>query len=120
MKKLFLMILCLIITFAFFGCNSNKEQKIQKGKYYIVGDYEDTSTPYIQIDLSDNTFEISKGDSYNFAVHGDFKINDNTIVAMTENGKYIFEIKSKSELLLIDILGDNGISFPDNSKFLYN
>ncbi len=98
------------------GCNS-KNDLVDDGTYYMSGDYEIGAEPYIKISLENKSFELGQNATSSLVVSGSLKVNDNTLIAMADDGKYFFEIKDKDTLLLTSSVGNPGILFPDNSEF---
>ena len=105
--------------FSFIGCNSDTTP-VLSGNYYAVGDYEEMLTPYLSLDTNNSAFRFGAGSVVSYQEYGSYEILDGKIIATSQSTTFIFEIKDKNTLILIDN-GDNGFfKIPINTQFVYS
>lgn len=125
MKRLLCLIVCLLFVVMMTGCQANRNAIMVGAAYYRVGDYDKGMTPYISFS-EDNNFCMGGGMALSFAEPGEFEIKGNKLTAESESMIWVFEIKSKNKLVLIDKenkSGNNDIDFfklPIKAEFVYS
>lgn len=101
MKKIISIIVLLSIVLSFSGCNSNASHSaLTSGTYYIDGDYPEYMTPYLQLDMEENTFSLGMGTILSYAEHGSFMIVGEKLIGKSQNTVFIFEITDSNTLVL--------------------
>lgn len=119
MKRILCCLICLVMFFFFTGCNSNTAS-VLSGFYYAKGDFEEGSTPYVFILLDDNTFSMGVGRLTSFAAYGSFTIEEDTLVAATQIGTFVFKITDSNTLVLVDNGYNEYFQLAENSEFIYS
>ncbi len=116
MKHFFIIVLCFISILTLAGCNS---YNLRSGYYFLVGDYEEGVTPYVNIDYKDNSFTFGEGLILSYAEHGSFTVQDERMTATTQNTTFVFEIKNSSLIILIDCGEYEPLISYEGSEFTY-
>lgn len=119
MKRIFA--LCLLSVFLFVGCSTVKtEVELISGTYYMVGDFEFGSVPYISLSMENGDFSMGEGSVYSFAEVGTFTIEAGILTATTDSGTFAFRIMDGNILVLADDGGANFPGFSENAVFVYS
>ena len=121
MKRLLFLILCAAVLFSCVGCGTGEPKlTVKGGGYYLVGDYEEFSTPYLWLNTENQTFHLCAGAVFSYAERGEYEIKGNQLIAVSQNTIYIFEIQDENTL----IIRENGESWafqpPVNGEFRYS
>ena len=116
MKKSLIMVLTLTFLFGLVGCSSIN---LKSGYYYMVGEYEEFSTPYVKLNFDDKSFAFGEGTLLSYAERGSFEIKGERITASTQNTTFVFEIKDSSSIILIDCGGYEPFTEYEGSDFTY-
>lgn len=121
MKRYALIGVFIFLLVAIVGCNANNSTITPtSGTYYVTGDYEEDLTPYLWLDTKDNTFALGSGSVVSYAERGSFEIKDEKLIATSQNTTFVFEIKDKKTLVLIDNGDNEFFKLPNNAEFVYN
>ncbi len=126
MKKSFLKLACVLlclcaITFILCACHNEPDEVILRtGHYFLSSDeeYDFGTTPCIHINTAENTLDISRGLLYSYAELGDFEIDNNTLIATTQNTTFTFTIKDSNTLILVE--NHEFFELPENATFIYS
>jgi len=93
---------------------------LKPGYYYLVGEYEEWTTPYVNINFDDDSFAFGEGAIISYAEHGSFKIKGEMITASTQNTTFVFQIKDASTIILIDCGNYEAFAKYEGSAFVYH
>ena len=115
MKRLFSM--CCVFLFVLAGCSSTV---LKTGYYYLVGEYDEYATPYVILNIDDNSFTFGEGTILSYAERGSFKIKGERITASTQTTTFVFEIKDSSSIRLIDCGGYEPFAEYEGLEFIYH
>ena len=99
MKRFFIFVLCFLFLSSLVGCSSTD---LKSGYYFLVGDYEEHTTPYVIINFEDNSFSFGNALIQSYAERGSFTVKGEKITATTQNTTFVFEIIDPSSIILID------------------
>lgn len=92
----------------------------QSGTYEMAGDFDEGLTPYVWLSLEDGSVAIGAGSLASFQVQGSFEIEGNTVVAQTQLGTFVFEIKDSKTLVLIDSGDSEFFQLNEGLEFIYS
>mgnify|MGYP006974611650 CR=1 FL=1 len=119
MKRILCFLICLLMLFSFVGCDSDTTP-VLSGNYYAVGDYDEMLTPYLCLDVNENTFSLGAGSVVSYQEYGSYKIADGKIIATSQRTTFKFEVKDKNTLVLIDNGDNDYFKIPVNTQFIYS
>ena len=119
MKRIVCCFVCLLMFFSLVGCNSNTNT-VRSGSYYAVGDYEEMLTPYLWLDIDKGEFCLGRGAAVSYSEYGSYDIVDGKIIATSQSTTYIFKIKDKNTLVLIDNGEFDFLKSHKNVQFVYS
>lgn len=117
MKRFCCLFLCVILIFAFTGCNSDK---LQSGYYFLVCDREEGVTPYVKLNFEDNSFAFGEGLLLSYAEHGTFVIIGSRMIATTQNTTFSFEIQDSTSIILRGYDQYEAFEEYEGSEFRFN
>ncbi len=123
------LILVSVIAVSLMSNSKNNEQDLllKNGTYYMLDKQNEKTINNIQI--KDNTFTFSYDLLNSYYVYGNYKIEDNTLIATTNDGlyKYVFEIDgnelifNKKESSPVKLIDDrSGVQVENGSVFKFN
>ena len=116
MKNFIIILLASTLLFGLVGCSSIS---LKSGYYYVVGEYEEFTTPYVKLNVDDNSFAFGEGTLLSYAERGSFRIKGERITASTQNTTFVFKIKNSSSVTLIDCGGYEPFAEYEGSEFIY-
>lgn len=113
-NKVYILLVSIIMLFIFTGCSTKSPDNaaLLSGTY---GPSEDNATMEMDIDLSENKFTINILD--NKFLEGQIEIEDDKLVAVTDDEKfeYVFEIEDEKTLKFIPEQSDSLVSVSGGS-----
>lgn len=101
MKRIICCLICFLTLLSAVGCSSDTPP-VLSGNYYAVGDYDEMLTPYLCLDVNENTFSLGAGSVVSIELYGSYKITDGKLIATSRDTTLEFEIKDNNTLVLID------------------
>ncbi len=107
MKRIICCLICLLTLLSAVGCSFGTVP-VLSGNYYAVGDYDEMLTPYLCLDVNENTFSLGAGSVVSIELYGSYKITDGKLIATSRDTTFEFEIKDDNTLVLTD---NGGIEF---------
>lgn len=116
MKRLSALVLCFLFLLALVGCSS---VDLKSGYYYLVCDYEEHVTPYVNLNFEDKSFTFGEGLILSYAERGSFTVKGERITATTQNTTFVFEIKDSSLIILTDCGRYESFADYEGSEFTY-
>ena len=119
MKKIIGGIMCLSVLLVCTGCVSVSETTLTSGYYYAEGTFTTEATPYVYLYFDDNCFTMGQSRIFSFAATGSFVIIGNRLIAKTQTGTYVFEIKDSETLLLVIDENNENFGLSKNTKFVF-
>ena len=119
MKRIICCLICFSTLLSAVGCGSDTTP-VLLGNYYAVGDYDEMLTPYLCLDVNENTFSLGAGSIVSVALYGSYKITDGKLIATSRDTTFEFEIKDKNTLILIDNGDNDFFKIPINMQFVYS
>ena len=108
--------LCLVLLV---GCKREPITPVS-GNYYAQGDYEPYMTPYVYINLEDNSFVTGGGAALSYAEVGEFKMEDNRIIATTLSCRFVFEIENETTLKLVEADTHSPYEVTEDMTFVFH
>ena len=121
MKRYAFVIACLFLSFTIVGCNANKSTvTLTSGNYYAVGEYDEMLTPYLWLNTDENQFQFGPGSIVSFAEYGTYVVVDDTVIAVSQNTTFQFEMKDKKTLVLIDNGDNDYFKIPIGTQFVFS
>ena len=101
MKKILSILVLLSVVLSFGGCHfTSSGSTLASGTYYIDGDYPEYMTPYLQLDMEENTFSLGMGTILSYSESGSFMIVGEKLIGKSQNTVFIFEITDSNTLVL--------------------
>ena len=122
MKKSFSLFLAVIvIIFGLTACQNTKSDpcELPSGTYYMAGEFEELMTPYLSLNFEDYTFWMGAGALISYAESGTFVVRENRITATSQNTAFVFEIRNKNTLVLVDNGDNEYFKMPVNSEYVF-
>ena len=86
----------------------------------MVGEFEEFMTPYLSLNFEDHTFYMGAGAVVSYAERGSFVVKDNEITATSQSTVFVFEIKDKNTLILVDNGDNEYFKMPENSEYVFH
>lgn len=119
-KKIVVLAISILLLTIMFGCvTADEEIVLSSGGYYAVGDYETYMTPYLQLNIEEETFFMGAGAVISYAEHGSFEIKNGRLIATSQSTTFIFEIKDGHTLVLTDNGANEYFQVPKNTVFVF-
>jgi hypothetical protein len=101
MKKIIAILVFLSVVISFSGCHfTSSGATLDSGTYYADGDYSEFMTPYLQLDMEENTFSLGMGTLLSYAERGSFMVIGKKLIGKSQNAVFIFEITDSNTLIL--------------------
>ena len=121
MRQLAALILCVALLCACAGCGASEPaMEVKDGCYFLAGDYEEFTTPYLWLHTEDQTFYHGAGTIYSYAERGSYEIEGNRLIATSQRTTFVFEILDENTLIVVGN-GDSGaFRPPENGEFVYS
>lgn len=110
------------------GCSQKKEPELLSGSYMLSQYMGAYMSPFIDFDTKKNTFSFHYDFLSSYYAHGNFTVNDDKVVAKTDNGKYtyVFRIKNDDTIVFIqegsseiDIIDEKAPQVINGSEFVF-
>lgn len=121
MKRILCCFVCLIMLISVIGCNTdNNSAALSSGGYYAVGEYDEMLTPYLWLNTDESKFQFGVGAIVSYAEYGTYKVVNGTVIAVSQNTTFQFEIKDKNTLTLIDNGDNDYFKIPIGTQFVYS
>ena len=118
MKRLCTWLLCLLLVFSVAGC-ADADAEIRTGCYFLKSDREEIMTPYLYLDLENNSAHLSGGMAMSYAETGTVTLDGTRILVETRPTTYVFRIQDKDTLILADCTGENPFDLPMGGKLVW-
>lgn len=77
-------------------------------------------TPYLCLDVNENTFSLGAGSVVSIELYGSYKITDGKLIATSRDTTFEFEIKDDTTLVLIDNGGNDFFKILVDTEFEYS
>ena len=119
MKRLCAWLLCLLLVFSAAGC-ADADAEIRTGCYFLKSDGEVIMTPYLYMDLENNSAHLSGGMAMSYAETGTVTVDGTRILVETRPTTYVFRIQDENTLILADCTGENPFKLPTGAELVYN
>ena len=119
MKRIICCLICFITLLSAVGCGSDTTP-VLSGNYYAVGDYDEMLTPYLCLDVNENTFSLGAGSVVSIELYGSYKITDGKLIATSRDTTFEFEIKDDTTLVLIGNGGNDFFKILVDTEFEYS
>ena len=120
MKKLSLLFLIIIVAIGFVACRNTHSDpcELPSGTYYMVGEFEEMMIPYLYLNFDNYAFSMGAGALVSYAENGSFVVKGNKITATSQSTVFVFEIKDKKTLILVDNGDNEYFKMPINSEYV--
>lgn len=119
MKRLCAWMLCLLLVFSAAGC-ADADVEIRTGCYFLKSDGEEIMTPYLYLDLENNSAHLSGGMAMSYAETGTVTVDGTRILVETRPTTYVFRIQNGDTLILADCTGENPFDLPMGGELVFN
>jgi len=121
MKRVAVLFLAMFIAIGLTACQKTQSDPcdLSSGTYYMVGEFEEMMTPYLYLNFDDYTFSMGAGLLVSYAEIGSFVVEENKITATSQSTTFVFEIKDKNALVLVDNGDDEYFKMPEKAEFVF-
>ncbi len=116
-----LLAIFIAMVFVLTGCQLKSDTPVLSSGFYCAKTDDDTSSsPYIALDIEKNEFIFCSSMMVSYAEVGKYTTKKNTLIAVSQNATFTFEIQNEKTLVLIDKGTDNYFKFPVGTTFVFN
>lgn len=119
MKRLCAWLFCLLLVFSAAGC-ADADVEIRTGCYFLKSEGEEIMTPYLYLDLENNSAHLSGGMAMSYAETGTVTVDGTRILVETRPTTYVFRIQDGDTLILTDCTGENPFDLPMGGELAFN
>lgn len=121
MKRAAVLFLAMVIVIGLTACQKTPSNPcdLSSGTYCMVGEFEEMMTPYLYLNFDDYTFSMGAGLLGSYAEIGSFVVEENKIIATSQSTAFVFEIKDKNALVLVDNGDDEYFKMPEKAEFVF-
>lgn len=118
MKRIFCIIICLVLLLSIAACTPDNVE-VASGIYYLDGNFEAGKTPYILLYDDSKEFFLKSGTSLSYSERGTYEIKGDQLIATTEYNTYTFDINKSTSLVLMDSGSNDYFNFQLGMEFIF-
>ncbi len=118
MKTITAIVLCLCLLA---GCAAGGEAlELKSGSYFLKADTDRLITPYLYLDMENQSAHLSGSMVMSYAETGTVTIEGSRVMVQTGQTTYVLRMQDSETLILTDCSGENPFHLPVGGELVFN